>query len=461
MRARARILLIAAAVLAAYVGASWLIGIQVQRQLERSEQRVLTDTPYVVLLHREYHRGIFAASERVTFGLRGPFAGFARVLPVAQGGTALEFTVRNTIRHGPLPGLRAIALATIDTELILPSELAQRLSAAAGGGSVLAIRTRLGWTGAASTRISSPAFRTPLQGGAELSSSGFSASFETTRDQATWTGRGASAGFSVVGPRGRAAFGGIRFDADRKRVAGPLYVGAIHFGIAGIQFQANRNPPVLINGLRVTATSEASGGSDAGGGYIDSGADFSADSVQGAGFTFSHVEYAFRFGHLQTTALVSLTQALRTAQSNTASGNPALMAAAVRDAFIRYGTELLIHDPVVEIPRIGFAMPEGTLRLQARLAAHGIRRPDLSAGVGVVTLANHLDGAAKLRIDAALLTRLIGTTPRGPALSAQIDALQRQGYLKRDGAAWTAQIAYRAGRLTINGLAYPPAVPPS
>ncbi|MGH8261698.1 MAG: YdgA family protein [Steroidobacteraceae bacterium] len=451
MVTRVRNLLIATAVvLIAYVGATWLIGIEVQSRLEQREQQTLKNAPYLVLLHREYRRGVFGATEQATYALRGPFGGLGRMIPVVDAGSQIQFTVRNTIRHGPLPGLRTVALATLDTQVIPPPALARRLSAVAGGRTLLTIRTRLGWTGGTATTISSPAFHARLDDGAVLSSSGFEATFEVARGQASWRGHGSSAGFSAQGSRGRFALGGLSFDADRRRLADPLYVGDFHLKIAGLQFQGDKGPPVLMNGLALAS------GSAAHGEYIDSGAEFTAGEIKAANVTLSHVAYTVRLEHLQTASLAALTVALRDAQANATPGLPASSAGAVRDALERYGIELLVHDPVIEIPRLELAMPEGSFSLQARLAAHGLRREDMSGPAMMAGLVSRLEGTAAVRIDAALLAKLVSESPRGPALSAQLDALQRQGYLKREGAAWTAQIAYGSGKLTINGVAYPP-----
>lgn len=74
----------------------------------------------------------------------------------------------------------------------------------------------------------------------------------------------------------------------------------------------------------------------------------------------------------------------------------------------------------------------------------------------MLALVRFLEAAVDLRIDDPLLSKLLASTARGPTLSAQLDALEKQGYLKRDGKAWTAQIALHAGKLTINGQPYPP-----
>jgi uncharacterized protein YdgA (DUF945 family) len=56
----------------------------------------------------------------------------------------------------------------------------------------------------------------------------------------------------------------------------------------------------------------------------------------------------------------------------------------------------------------------------------------------------------------ALLQKLMGLSPQAASHADQIDKLAQQGLLKREGSAYRVQLAYRAGKLTVNGQPYPP-----
>ena len=65
MNVRIRTALIVAAALAiAYSVAAWLIGLGVETQLLRDEQRLLAATPYVRLIRRDYRRAVSTAPRR-------------------------------------------------------------------------------------------------------------------------------------------------------------------------------------------------------------------------------------------------------------------------------------------------------------------------------------------------------------------------------------------------------------
>lgn len=452
MATRLRIVLIAVVVaLAAYTGAAWLIGINVQGELERHEQQILQGAPYLVLMHRDYHRGIFGATEEATYGLKVPVGQLTQAFPAGAGGSALQVTVRNTIYHGPLPRLRSVALATVDTELVPPPALSAKLKAIFGDRPPIAIHSSMGWLGGSKTEFSSPGFQMPLPTGGTVSSRGLSGSAETTRDLSSWAGHVTSGGFDVQAPRGSMDFGDLSFDANMQRVFDALYVGDAHANLASMAVRGANGSPFIMKGLSVSTSSKADGE------YVNYAVRVAADQLSGGSYSFTHAVYALRLLHLQGSSLVSLTHAIRQAQANAGAGGAAVAQAGIRDAMSQYGVELLVHDPVIQIQSLAFAMPQGEFHLAASLAAHGIRREDLAGGMAsLIGLTQRLDAAADLRIDAALLNKLIGSSSRGPALSAQLESLEQQGYLKRDGAAWTAQLAFHGGKLTINGQPYPP-----
>ncbi len=441
------------AIVVAYTAAAWVIGVNVQGRLERQEQQVLTDAPYISLVKREYRRGIYGATEEATYALKSPFIPLIQALPAGQAaGPSLQLTVRNTIHHGPLPRLRSAALATIDTELTPPPALAQQVNAALGGRPPVAIRTSLTWLGGTTTNFSIPAFRAQLPAGATIAAQGVSGSGEITRNVASWTGQVSAGGVDVQAPEGSVNLSDIRFDASMRRVFDAIYVGDGHLKLASLAVRATSLAPFLMKGFSVDSSSQADRE------YVDYQTRVAADQLNATNFSFSHVVYSMRILHLQGSALAALTRALRQARAGAAAGDAAATQAGVTDALNQYGVELLVHDPVIQIQSLAFAMPEGEFHLAASLAAHGVRRQDLVGGLaGLIGLVRYLDASVDLRIDDALLTKLVGSNAQGPALSAQLDSLKKQGYLKQDGRAWTAQLALHAGKLTINGQAFPPA----
>ncbi len=453
MATRLRIVLIAVvAVLAAYTGAAWVIGINVENQLARYEQQVLTNAPYIEQAARKYDRGVFGATEEVTYRLGGPFAHLSQTLAAGGAGSSLELTVRNTIHHGPLPQLRSVAFATVDTELVPPPMLASKLNAMFAGRSALAIHTTMSWLGGRTTGFSIPAFQAQLPAGATLISRGLSGSGESTRDSGSISGQIVSGGFDIQGPKGSVQVGNIGFDAKMRRVFDALYVGDAHLTLATVTVggPSGAARSFFVKNLTLSSSSQADSE------FVNSEGRVAADQLDAGSFSFSHVVYGIRVLHLEGTSLAALRRALQQSRSRVAAGDPTAQANMV-NALHQYGIDLLVHDPVIQIQSLAFATPEGEFHLAAGLSAHGVRREDLTAGpAALIALTRYLDADVDLRIDDALLTKLLASTPRGPALSAQLDSLEKQGYLQRDGKAWTSRIGFHAGKLTINGQSYPP-----
>jgi uncharacterized protein YdgA (DUF945 family) len=453
-RATQTLLIAVVAVPVAYTAAAWLIGMDVQAQLESGEQQALSNAPYLELTHHEYHRGIYGATELATYGVRLPFPRMG-ALASATGRSPLELTVRNNIHHGPLPGFRSFGLASIDTQLVPPREVAQALNSVFGSQPMVSIRTTMGWLGGSATEFSSPAFHVQLPGGGTLSSRGLQGSVKFTRNGSSWSAHVASEGFGFEGPSGRTDLGELGFDATMRRAFDVIYVGDSDFKLARAEFHGSKGAPFELSGLSVHGRSKADSE------YVDIGADVAADGLKAQQLAFSRLVYGVRLSHLQGDSLASLTRAVRKQQASSGTGAPTSPPAALGQAFNQYGVELLIHDPILEITRVGFAMPEGEFHLSAKVTAHGITREELSGPGGFMTVLPHLDAVLDARVDTALLERLISMGPQADQRSAQISRLEQQGLLKRQGGAWVLQLAYHAGKLTINGQPYPPVAAPT
>jgi uncharacterized protein YdgA (DUF945 family) len=205
----------------------------------------------------------------------------------------------------------------------------------------------------------------------------------------------------------------------------------------------------LVQGLSIGGTGSAEGD------YYKSAAQFGADAVQMAGLAITHAGYDISFAHLHGPTLAAMMQGAR-ASAVSAGGLTGSSPAAALDNMKKGIVELLLHEPVLNISHIGFAMPEGALSFSATASAPGLKREDLEAPQPQAALMQHLHVVADIRIDAALATRLMAGSERKDALSAQLEALEHQGFIKRDGTALTAHVTVTGGRIAVNGQPYPP-----
>ena len=119
---------------------------------------------------------------------------------------------------------------------------------------------------------------------------------------------------------------------------------------------------------------------------------------------------------------------------------------------------MMVHEPVLELPRIGFTTPDGELLISLKAAVPGITREELDVAPPLLgaALAKHLQASLDVRIDTALLDKLLDSTGKGDTIAAQMQGLQRQGYLKLDGKALTTHLTFQGGHLKVNDLPFPP-----
>jgi uncharacterized protein YdgA (DUF945 family) len=103
-------------------------------------------------------------------------------------------------------------------------------------------------------------------------------------------------------------------------------------------------------------------------------------------------------------------------------------------------------------------MPEGELLISIKASAQGLSRAELdgSPSAAGAALAKNLQASADLRIDTALLDKLLDSSGKSDVFAAQLQGLQRQGYLKLDGKALTTHLTYQGGQLKVNDLPFPP-----
>ncbi|PPE68581.1 YdgA family protein [Caldimonas thermodepolymerans] len=142
---------------AAYVGSSHFVGRQVQQHLRAQTDRLTTQMPFIKVTEQGYERGLFASTRTVSVQLGCDRAGAAH-LPGRPPG-ALEFTLRDRIRHGPLLEGGTWGAASVQTELVLPPALQSFVVQTFNGQPPLSIRTTIGFDRRYDARVVSPRAR--------------------------------------------------------------------------------------------------------------------------------------------------------------------------------------------------------------------------------------------------------------------------------------------------------------
>lgn len=445
------VVIVLAVLILAYPGFAWLIGLQVEASTLKGEQQALAAYPgAITIISRQYQRSVFGATEVLTYGLGtevsralAPLAGITDV-------AGMRMVVRNTYHHGPLPQFRTVALATFSSKVELPPQLATKIRALLGGEPIFEIRGRLGWFGGTTTVVTSPGYEVHLASGSQLSWRALDVSSSTNADLSSASIDGKLAGFEAKSAKLQVQLQDLQISADWKKVFGGMYAGPFSLKIATVKWLPQApSPPGSIQGFSIAANGSVDGD------YYTSTVQFGADAVRASEYSITHAIYAISFEHLHGPTLAKITHEVREMRAKADPTAPQSPAAAL-DELKKGAVELLVHDPVMNVSQIGFVMPEGALRLSARVSAPGLKREDLDGPQLPAALMQHLNIVADLRIDAALLTRLLASNARKDTFAAQIDALEKQGYIKRDGAALTAHVTVTGTKIAVNGKPYPP-----
>jgi uncharacterized protein YdgA (DUF945 family) len=434
-------------VVLAYPAASWVTGFFVESQSEANEQKALADAPYLARTQHAYRRGTFSSVEQSTYQLS---------LPTPKGAAGKmtlgpwQLTTRCVIRHGPLPGLRTFALATADCTFELP-EMSGDLANALAGKALLETHARTDWWGGSTATLASPAFTLKLAKGATLSWRGITGTVHAGRGMATWSGNITTPGLTFDEGPAHSEIGAITLTADMRRVYDTLNIGPFSVKLAGASVHTEDPDKNLdIKGVTVSGLSGQNGD------YLDLGADLAVDAVEAKQFSATRIGYAFRLEHAHGPSLAALIQAIREAQRKGLADDQDALQSKLADAFREHSADLLTHDPVIEIPRIGFAMPEGEARFSAKFSAPGLTADELQGPTLQMALLKHLQVAADLAIDAALLDKLLSGNKNASMVHQQLATLQKQGYVKAAGTQYTAHLSFQQGQLVVNGLPFPP-----
>lgn len=453
MNRRIGLALVVVLVILAYPVAAWVIGLSAEHTLQQREQQITQRYPFFEAVRREYHRGVYSSTEDVTYRLGGSLAKSMQSFPGATPQSAdLQITVRNTIHHGPLPQLRAFAPATVDTEIILPPQLKQKLTEFLGDKASLGIKTRLHWFGGATTTVYSPAFEQKTPAGAMITWRGLDGTSEVGSNLQYTKGTFTAPGLDVKADRGNVTLESIRATTDLQSSAFEgISLGTIGVSLARLELgETASGEKTSLRNLTLATRSSAQGE------YLYIDLSLNADAIQIKQFNLTRVGYEVRASHLHGPSVAAMNQSIQAMQAQSATtADPGRMLGILQTD----GVEILLHDPVIELPRIGFAMPEGEFLISVKASAHGFTRAEIEGPAGELksAIVKHVQASADLRIDTALLDKLLDTSGNADKLTAQLQGLQRQGYLKLDGKALTTHLAFEGGQLQVNGLPFPPA----
>ncbi len=154
-----KVVLGAAAITAIAAGgigfASWSGG-QVTTEMQSQTAKLIQQFPVLKLIDQKVTKGLMRSTHELTLEIGCDNNEAADAENQAK---KVQITWRDHIRHGPIPGGTSMGLASIDSELVLPPEVASKVAEVFGNAAPLKIHTVLGFGGGYVTEITSPALK--------------------------------------------------------------------------------------------------------------------------------------------------------------------------------------------------------------------------------------------------------------------------------------------------------------
>jgi hypothetical protein len=199
--------------------ASWSGG-KVTSEIQTHTANTLKAFPGVKLVDQKVTKGWMNSTHEITVELGcAPAAADAASAPSLDSPKSepLQFTWRDRIQHGPVPGGKNIGFASIDSELVLPPKIATEVTKVFGEKPPFQAHTVLGFAGGYTTTLTSPAIKHVLENESQLEWQGLSMVVS-----------GELKGGIAAGGSYTMDMPGFTLNAGKDKSTGSVKVGAVH-----------------------------------------------------------------------------------------------------------------------------------------------------------------------------------------------------------------------------------------
>ena len=447
-----------------YPAATWFSGQRIQAVLDE-HYADMTSHPSLKVSERTYERGVFSSTEKVSFEMAMPVAAEDGTV---QAGEPLRMTISSRIQHGPVPGFETLAAAMLDSEVVLEGEVGAALRESLGGKAPLVARTVVKFDGGGHSAMTSPAFELAVPNGTgqalRIGFSGLKADIDFSAGMRSYTMKGTADGLSMEDPDMLIKLSGLVFDADQHRLFDDeawLYAGKQRATVASMKAEAKEEGELGDTRFELERLSydiDMPGKGE----YLDIKALMGTEVLRVADVDYGPAHYDFSIKHLHGRTLMDLYRKLLEI-----SGDPAQLAQQTEDPAALFAPlagpamTLLAHDPEFSIDRISFTSPHGTAALSAEVSLKGVQPDELS---NPLMLLAKLRASADLSVPQGLLLAFASNEAEDPEeadlaaaqLQQQLELLEAQGYLQRQGDQVKTSAAFSQGQLTVNGRPFNP-----
>lgn len=448
--------LIAAVVVACvplYCGATWLCANATRARIDQSLQRIADQSRGMIkIAAKKTGNHFFTSSEDITLEIDHPALQLL-MKSGAIGNASNQFVIHNDIAYGPLPGLRSIGVARVETSVVLTDEQRKKLIEIFGTSTPVRIFTTFGYFGNSYVDVISPRLDIRPKDGSTATWKGLNLRFSIAPDARDVSFSGGSPGL-VVNGKDRSVFqmNDIRFKGALQRKFDVLFDGEETLKIGAISFQPQDKPESsfaindVVYGIKSAINTD----------FLNASASVGSGKVSYQNVSVEETHLDFGINHLDTKATVSLYKLLDEARTraiaspaNGTAGNPAqvddMKQRATHDVLT-----LLQHAPVAAFNNIGFATSNGILKITGTATINDVVESDLLPTVQYDSLLRKIHAQSDISIDQQLIDHWpIAET--ASAIKQQTTQLEAQGYLLRKGDKLQSHVEYKDGKLTANG----------
>ncbi|WP_374335094.1 YdgA family protein [Leeia sp.] len=444
-----------------YTGTSWWFGKQAQTQHQHFVERLSKVAPYLKVTELESSSGIFSSSRTIKYTVAGSVGcDLAESMQrVGKDMGPLEFTVKETIHHGPFTfggGHTGFARAVVNTELVLSADTRKKLEEVFGKVPPASLRTVVSMGGDSELTLDVPELTSSLKDGSKLQWTGLTASVSYPADYSSYVTKMSSNGLTITGASGeQVQIGKISMDSNSKTEFDVLSVGDASFNIDSMSFK-NAALPMLnteVSKISYTATSKKNGD------FLDMSLKLGVDKVNTMGKSYGPAHYDVSLNHLHGSTLGKLVQ-----EVNSMSGqcsDQATRQMQLMSALGKHGIALMQQTPEFILDRISLNMPEGEAVIKANAKINNFAASDVQQPAGLLQkLEAGLDINFPEAIAKMLAAQMMAKEGMDPAtaeamLTQQLEGALAQGLLARNGKQLVTKLSWKAGKLQINGKEFP------
>lgn len=445
--------IVVAAVVIAGAAAPYAIGMQAEKQFAHSHAWLQQELiyPQLEVEAGEFKRGWLGSESSTRFTIT---SGEKDAEPVT-------FELQHRINQIPSPG----AMMTVESELVLPPEAAEKLQTYFNDTPPLSAVTKVGYGGSSTTTLSSPGYSGALQNDAEthLEWKGLNGSVSSNgQDHLSMTLN--APGLKLKDEEGEMTLSSLSYSSELKQGAHELWYGTADGTLEGmlVDVTTPQNGPFRMQLQKLRFDSEQREDGD----LVDIDGKFTIDTLDVNGYTVENAIYDTGYHNLDAASLSAINRVMRETMRQQPQQPEQMMA-----EILQHVEKLLSRQPELHIRQLQVDTPQGQVSGNMKLALTEGFSPQMMSDVSQLLDVMQLDMEASL--PQVMLREMFSNSARSTVVrmanaqgqelnpdelqqqvetltEQQIQGLLSQGMMVEKGESYASTLHYAPHTLTIN-----------